>query len=103
MENRGKAQKYYRYHTEWLVPEKVAIEAREQPTEAGQQEVLDLWAEAHRSGHHFKEMDTVYHIRDLWTPLGVDKILRAKPKPVNGEKQKSRILGVQVHWHEPII
>ena len=96
----AKVQRSYRYHTKWLIPEATAIKAKEQETEAGKIETILIWQEAYRSSHYFREGETVYHIDDLDTPLRVDKILRAYPKPLNGEKQKSKIIGVQVHWHE---
>ena len=97
-----KVQRNYRYHTKWLLPEKVAIEALAQETKLARLEVILLWQEAHQSGHHFRPGDTAYHIDDLETPLRVDKILREYPKPVNGEKTKSKIVGISVHWHEDV-
>jgi hypothetical protein len=97
-----KVQRNYKYHSKWLIPEKIAIDAKQQKSEEATLEVILLWQDAYQSSHHFKEGDTAYHIDDLETPLRVDKILRSYPKPTNGEKQKSKIIGIQVHWHETV-
>ena len=92
----------YRFHSKWLIPERVAEDALKETTEAGKSEVIMLWQEAHQSSHHFKPGETCYHMDDLDTPMRVDKILRDYPKPVNGEKTKSKIIGIQVHWHQQV-
>jgi len=97
-----KVLRSYYFHSHLLIPEHVAKEAREQPTDLARLEVLLLWQEAHRSTHTFKELDVCYHIDDLDQSLRIDKIVRIKSRPVNGEKSKSRIQSLRVHWHETV-
>ena len=93
----------WNFHTKVVVPENVAKEALSQNSEAGRIEVLLLWGEASRSGHHFKRGDTCCHVDNLEQVMHVDKIIRTFPKPVDGEKQKARIEGILVHWMEEVI
>ena len=71
-------QRNYYYHSQLLVPEKKAIEARDEPTEEGRDEVLMLWQLAHQPSYHFKEKEKCYHVDDLWQMLRVDRIVRVK-------------------------
>ncbi len=95
-----KKQRSWNYHTKVLVPESIAERAKEKKTEIERLEVLLLWGEAHRASHHFKRGDVAYHVDDLEQKLNVDKIMRSYPKPQDGEKQKPKIDGILVHWHE---
>lgn len=90
----------HKFHTKWLIPEKTAIELRGIETEKGRIEHITLWQETHMSSHHFTEGDTCYHVDNYTQPMRIDKILRSFPKPRNGEKQKSRLEGISVHWYE---
>ena len=95
-----KKQRNYVYHTNVLVPLKVAEQALAEASEAGRIEVILLWQDAYRSSHHFNPGDEVRHVDELSLVLHVDKIIRSYPKPRDGEKQKSRIEGILCHWFE---
>ncbi len=97
-----KIQRTHVYHTKLLIPESVALEARDQTTERGLIEVIMLWQETYRAKHHFTRGDVCYHVDDVHQKLNVDKIIRSFPKPRDGEPQKSKIDGIACHWHQEI-
>jgi hypothetical protein len=95
-----KRQRTYVYHTKLLVPDYVAKEAQSAKDELEIFDILTSWQEKKRSDHHFTRGDVCYHIDDIWQLLHVDKIIRSFPKKKNGEPQKTKIDGIQCHWHE---
>jgi len=97
-----KRQRVHNYHTKWLIPEDVAEAARKHEDDVAQLEEIIHWQETKRADHHFKVGDVCYHIDDIHQKLNIDKILRSYPKPFNGEKQKARLEGLSVHWHEEV-
>jgi hypothetical protein len=98
-----KRQRSYVYHTNVLVPLKVAEEAMLEEKEAGRIEVLLIWRDAYGSSYHFSPGDDVRHIDALEVKMHVDKIIRSYPKPRDGEKQKSRIEGILCSWFEDAV
>lgn len=99
---REKRQRTYVYHTKLLIPEMVAKEAQSASSELEVFDIITSWQEKKRADHHFKKGDIAYHVDDIWQKLHVDKIIRSFPKQKNGEPQKSRIEGIQTHWHENV-
>lgn len=95
-------QRSYYFHSQLLVPEGVAIEARGHVDELARDEVLMIWQEAHGGHHHFKEKDKCYHIDNLWQMMRVDKIVRIKTPGINGEVIKSRIQSIRCHWMQRV-
>jgi len=95
-----KRQRSYVYHSQLLIPEERALMARAEEDPMRRLDVLQNWQDVYQSEHHFKAGDTCYHIDDLEQLLRVDKIIRTFSK--NGESQKSKVNGIQVHWFEDV-
>lgn len=92
--------KTHKFHTKWLIPEKVIDELENIDSEEGKAEHIMIWQDAYQSHHHFNEGEICAHIWNPKTKMIVEKIARHFPKPQNGEKSKSKIDGIVVHWFE---
>jgi hypothetical protein len=85
----------HRFHSSLLVPWRVIEESK------GKEDPLEhilLWIDVHQSSHYFHSGDEAAHKDNLGQKVYVDKIIRS----ASIEGQKTKIVGIECHWFEPI-